>query len=215
MSKETVKSAPFHEERNYDKLYTPTLVLGIIVVLISCVLILMTELVIPDTSGVLTTKMQEACTAIMGEGNFEIVADWKAAGYSIDKPDVVQSLVRKDGSDDLAFHVVTDGYSAGGIDVLVVIDGSGLVKGTAFVANGDTPGIGSRADNAAFLAQFNGMSRKSVIAHKAITGSTPKAGTDFQALTGATYTSKGVAKAVGIAASVYGSMVSPEGEAYD
>ena len=38
------------------------------------------------------------------------------------------------------------------------------------------------------------------------TAPTPKAGVDFKALTGATYTSNGVAKAVGSALSVYGAM---------
>lgn len=88
-----------------------------------------------------------------------------------------------------AVEIVADGYSKGGIDILVGIDESGAVSGIEFVALGETPGLGSKVrDEEAFRGQFIGASDDSY---------------GFDAISGATYSSKGMKRAVDTALRVY------------
>lgn len=88
-----------------------------------------------------------------------------------------------------AVEVVADGYSKGGIDVLVGIGADGKVCGIEFVALGETPGLGSKVqDVAAFREQFYGAA---------------ESGEELEAITGATFSSRGMRKAVNIALNVY------------
>lgn len=93
-------------------------------------------------------------------------------------------------SDDrTAVEIVADGYSKGGIDVLIGFDESGAVCGIEFVALGETPGLGSKvSDEKSFREQFIGASDDSY---------------DFDAISGATFSSKGMKHAVDTALRVY------------
>jgi len=88
-----------------------------------------------------------------------------------------------------AVQVIADGYSKGGINILVGIDPDGKVSGIEFVSLGETPGLGSKVrDNAAFREQFYGQSGPDVT---------------LDAESGATYSSKGMKKAVDTALEAY------------
>lgn len=88
-----------------------------------------------------------------------------------------------------AVQVCTDGYSKGGINVLVGIDENGAVSGIEFVSLGETPGLGSKVrDIPEFRQQFYGASEPDV---------------PLDAVSGATFSSKGMKKAVDTALKVY------------
>ena len=88
-----------------------------------------------------------------------------------------------------ARQVCTDGYSKDGINILVGIDENGAVSGIEFVSLGETPGLGSKVrDIETFREQFYG--RKEVT-------------DDLDAISGATYSSNGMKKAVDTAIEVY------------
>ncbi len=88
-----------------------------------------------------------------------------------------------------AVQVVADGYSKGGINILVGIDADGAVSGIEFVSLGETPGLGSKVrDIGTFREQFYGQSGPEVT---------------LDAVSGATFSSKGMKKAVETALQAY------------
>ena len=88
-----------------------------------------------------------------------------------------------------AVEIVADGYSKGGIDVLIGFDESGAVTGIEFVSLGETPGLGSTVrDQEWFREQFIGSTDDSY---------------SFDAISGATFSSKGMKHAVDTASKVF------------
>lgn len=88
-----------------------------------------------------------------------------------------------------AVQVCTDGYSKEGINILVGIDENGAVSGIEFVSLGETPGLGSKVrDIPDFREQFYGKSAYPV---------------ELDAISGATFSSKGMQNAVSTALEVY------------
>ena len=88
-----------------------------------------------------------------------------------------------------AIQVCVDGYSKDGINVLIGIDENGALSGIEFVSLGETPGLGSKVrDEASFRKQFIGIT---------------EAPESFDAISGATFSSKGMKKAVDTAMNVY------------
>ena len=133
----------------------------------------------------------------MGEGSYEIVTDWEEAGYAISKPDTVEKLIRKsDGT--VAFEIITSGYSKDGLDMLVAMNSDGSVMGVAVVSISETPGLGTKVQDSGFLSQYSGKSGELTVVKTA-----PSADNEIEAVTSATYSSKGVTKAVNIAISTY------------
>lgn len=101
--------------------------------------------------------------------------------------DIEAIAVTPDGK--TAVQVCTDGYSKDGINVLVGIDENGTVSGIEFVSLGETPGLGSKVrDIPEFRKQFYGASAPDV---------------PLDAVSGATFSSKGMKKAVDTALEVY------------
>ncbi len=102
--------------------------------------------------------------------------------------DAVQAIaVTSDGK--TAIQVVTDGYTKGGINILVGIDENGAVSGIEFVSLGETPGLGSKVrDNEDFREKFYGTS---------------ETGVQVDSISGATFSSKGMNSAVNTALKVY------------
>ena len=144
-------------------------------------------------------------------------------------PEGVTSVLRNaDGS--LAFEITTDGYSGGGLHVLVGMDAEGSVKGVSILTIGETPGLGTKVQDEGFLSQFVGLtydklpketagedtssgkkavwgSAEEIASLKAAAESVP-ADDSFvlDAVTGATFSSKGMNRAVTIALDTYNEM---------
>lgn len=184
--------------------FKPTVVLTCVTTIVAVLLVVTHQFTYVDTSNVITDKLNSALTEVMGEGEYSIVSDWKE--YGAEKPDNVEKLIKKsDGS--LAFEIVTDGYSKKGIDLVVAMNSNGTVKGVSVVSLGETPGLGTKVRNDSFLSQFKGK-----IDIVEIVKNAPAKDSEVQGVTGATYSSKGVAKAVNIAIETYKQLKPHSGE---
>ena len=126
-------------------------------------------------------KFSESVEALFGKTDSRLIND----NFGYDEVEAV--AVTSDGK--TAIQVCTDGYSKDGINILVGIDENGAVSGIEFVSLGETPGLGSKVrDIETFREQFYG--RKEVT-------------DDLDAISGATYSSNGMKKAVDTAIEVY------------
>lgn len=172
----------------------PVLCLSIICTLVCALLIVTYNLTYVDTSGVITDDLQEALIKVDGNATFELITDKEGIGITAEQfPDVLK-VVRNKESGNYLFEIVTDGYATDGIDCVIGIDENGAVKGIAIVALGETPGLGTKVDDDNFLSKFVGFSSEVVISKNP-----PKADNEVQGVTGSTFSSKGVAKAVNAA----------------
>lgn len=159
----------------------PTLVLTLICVVASLLLVFAYELTKDRIARQKEQKFNSTVELLFGKTESRIIdLDWgcdevKAVAVTPDKKAVVE--------------VCTDGYSKGGIDILVGFDENGAVTGIEFVALGETPGLGSKVrDEADFRKQFYGLTQPA---------------DSFDAVSGASFSSKGMKTAVDTALKVY------------
>lgn len=188
----------------------PAITLAAIVAIISALIIVMYNVTYVDTSGVLTDKQSAAAVAVYGgspedysvvpaeikDDNGNVTGGWQMKLASLPDADRVLKVIEKnDGS--LAFDIKTKGYKDG-FDILVGVK-DGAVAGVAVVSVGEeTPGLGTKTNDPAFLDNFRGITGEAKIVKSA-----PAADGEVQAVTSATFSSRGVAKAVNIALAAY------------
>jgi electron transport complex protein RnfG len=131
----------------------PALTLILVCAVSAVLLSLVHDATAVDDSGTVTPAVQTALNEIYGNDDFEIIT----------LPDVQSdetayiSLSLKDSSGQAAFVVVSDGYSKGGLTLLVGLDNTGTVKGIVTLESGETPGLGSKTDTPDFRGQFEGF----------------------------------------------------------
>lgn len=178
----------------------PALTLAAIVAIISALIIVMYNVTYVDTSGILTDKQSAAAIAVYGgtEADYSVVPaeEWEQKLEKLpDIARVIKVIEKNDGS--LAFDIKSKGYKDG-FDILVGVK-DGAVAGVAVVSVGEeTPGLGTKTNDPEFLDNFKGISGEAKIVK-----STPAADNEVQAVTSATFSSRGVAKAVNIALAAY------------
>ena len=127
-----------------------------------------------------------------------------------------------------AFEITADGYSTGGLHVLVGVGSNGAVSGVSIMTIGETPGLGTKVQNPDFLGQFKGVRYEDTVTEeaapvkaKAVWGTKAEiksleierqldgdsaSGFVLDAVTGATYSSNGMYSAVRTALSAYENM---------
>ncbi len=179
----------------------PVIVLASITAIISALIIITYNVTYVDTTNLLTEKQAQAVISIYGgtEADYEVVPreQWenKLALSSDSDMHRVQKVIKKsDGS--LAFEVVVKGYKEG-YDLLVGVKDD-AVAGVAVISTGEeTPGLGTKTADSSFLELFKGKESVTIVKGK------PESDNEIQAVTSATYSSKGVAQAVNIALSAY------------
>ncbi len=193
--------------------FKPALVLAAIAAIVSALVIITYNLTYVDTSNIITDKQAAAAISIYGGAaeDYSVVPAevWKPAlevaeeewqpmfvGSAHDDLSRVTKVIKKnDGG--LAFEVSVKGYKEG-YTLLVGVD-EGAVAGVSAVSTGEeTKDLGTKTADPDYLAQFKGFD-----APVTIVSSKPKHVGEIQAVTGATYSSKGVAKAVNIALEAY------------
>lgn len=159
----------------------PTLVLTLICVIASVLLVFAYELTKERIAEQKEKNFSSSVEALFGSNECRIV-DLK------NMPSNIETIaVTPDNK--TAVQVCTDGYSKGGINILVGIDENGSVSGIEFISLGETPGLGSKVrDEAGFRKQFYGQSQPI---------------TSFDAISGATFSSNGMKEAVNSALEVY------------
>ena len=154
-----------------------------------------------DTSTVVTDKQLAAVTKIYGEGDYSVipVSEYPEAlknGDECNIPELTKIIRKSDGS--IAFDMVVKGYK-NGFDIMVGVK-DGAVAGVAIVSVGEeTPGLGTNTNKPEWLANFNGKTGEVVI----VKNKTNPAENEVNAVTSATFSSKGVAKAVNLALKAY------------
>ncbi len=184
----------------------PVYVLALIAAIISGLIIVVYNLTYVDTTNILTDKQAAAVTAIYGgtKDDYEIVPltvknddnenvptelGQKLADAGLD----IAKLIRNKSDGSLAFECLVKGYKKG-FDIMVGVK-DGAVAGVAIVSVGEeTPGLGTNTNDPGFLNNFKGISDKATIVKTA-----PSAAGEVQAVTSATFSSRGVATAVNTA----------------
>lgn len=191
----------------------PVIVLAVIAAFISTLVIVVYNLTYVDTSNEVTDKQADALVAIYGgsKEDYEVVPaeKWQtllAASSDSNVQNNVQKVFRKkDGS--LAIECVVKGYKKG-FDIMVGVDDQ-KVAGVAIVSVGEeTPGLGTKTNNPDWLGNFKGISGSAEIVKAA-----PSSDNQVQAVTSATYSSRGVATAVNTALNAFNLLSSLGGEA--
>ena len=159
----------------------PAVVLTAICVIASLLLVFAHELTKENIAKQKELSFSNSVEALFGK------TDSTLLDTTFDVDGVEAIAVTPDGK--TAVQVIADGYSKEGINILVGIDENGAVSGIEFVSLGETPGLGSKVrDNEDFRTQFYG-------------DKAPGVGLD--ALSGATFSSKGMKSAVDTALKVY------------
>ena len=213
----------------FNEKIKPSLVLTLITLITCALLVFAYNKTYVDTTGVVTDKMKSCLTEIYGSADgFEML---KNEDGTVLEPENVTSVVA-DKNGNTAFEIITKGYAADGLHVMVGLDASGAVKGISFIAIGETPGLGTKVQNPDFLAQFSGLtydklptdaadtssgkqqvwgSEDEISSLKAAAAAEP-ASDKFRldAVTGATFSSKGMNRAVTIAVKAYTEMKGAE-----
>lgn len=174
-----------------DKIMPP-LVLTIICVVVCGLLVFAYNKTYVDNTGVLTDDMKAGCTEIFGEGDYEILLEPDAetkTPVTFNTEGVNSVIVDKENKSCL-IEITQDGYSKGGLHLLVGINSDGAVDGIYFLSIGETPGLGTKVQNSDFLNQFMGY-----------TVDTDENSIDN--VTAATYSSKGMKSAMKKAVTLY------------
>ena len=179
----------------------PILIPAIIIALISGLIIVVYNLTYKDTSTVVTDKQLAAVTQIYGEGDYSVIPvseypDALKNGDECNIPELTKIIKKSDGS--IAFDMVVKGYK-NGFDIMVGVK-DGAVSGVSIVSVGEeTPGLGTNTNKPEWLANFNGKTGEVVI----VKNKANLADNEVNAVTSATFSSKGVAKAVNLALKAY------------
>lgn len=159
----------------------PSIVLTIICVVASLLLVFVHELTKENIAEQKQIRFSSSVESLFGQTESTLLDD------NFGEDSVKAIAVTPEGK--TAVQVVADGYSKDGINVLIGIDENGVLSGIEFVSLGETPGLGSKVrDNADFREQFYGQSETDV---------------PLDSISGATFSSKGMKKAVDTALKVY------------
>lgn len=210
----------------FNEKIKPSLVLTLICLIACALLVMAYEATYVDNTGVITDKMTAGLNEIYGTADgFEMKLDENGKVYA---PEGVTSVL-EDANGNTAFEITADGYSGGGIHVMVGISSDGAVTGVSVLTLGETPGVGTKVKEAYFLDQFKGLTfdklpktggEESSTKKKYVWGSEEEinslkeaasavpAGDTFEldAITGATLSSNGVNRAVTAALNAYNEM---------
>lgn len=159
----------------------PSLVLTIICSIAAILLVFSYELTKESIAEQKQIRFSKSVESLFGNPDCTLVND------NFREESVQAIAVTPDGK--TAVQIAADGYSKGGINVLIGIDESGSVCGIEFVSLGETPGLGTKIrDNEDFRKQFyNNYSPD----------------TDIDTISGATFSSNGLKSAVDTALKVY------------
>ncbi len=159
----------------------PTLVLTMICIVTSLLLVLAHEMTADSIEEQKEKKFSSSVESLFGKTDITLLD----TNFGEDSVEAI--AVTPDGK--TAVQVITDGYSKDGINILVGIDENGSISKIEFIALGETPGLGSKVkDNSDFREQFYGAVSSPV---------------ELEAISGATFSSKGMKKAVETALDVY------------
>ncbi|WP_017416150.1 RnfABCDGE type electron transport complex subunit G [Clostridium tunisiense] len=146
------------------------------------------------TKGPIEAKAKEEQSIAMKE-LLPAATDFKKSEKNFSSDSNISSIYEGNKNGQLSgylFTVKSSGYG-GPITMMIGISTEGKVEGVKILAHTETPGLGSNAEKPKFKDQFKGKS-----AEKELT-----VGSDIQAMTGSTITSKAVTSGVNSAIKFY------------
>ncbi len=208
----------------FNEKIKPPLVLTLICIITCGLLVAAYQATYTDSTGVITEKLTAGLTELYGSADgFEML---KNDDGEVIKYEGVTSVL-SDGTN-TAFEITANGYSTGGLHVLVGVDENGSVSGVSIMTIGETPGVGTKVQDESFLSQFKGVRYEDTVTEetapvkaKAVWGEmseiqnlkmnaelagTGGSGFTLDAVTGATFSSNGMYSAVKTALSAYNEM---------
>jgi len=208
----------------FNEKIKPPLVLTLICIITCGLLVAAYQATYTDSTGVITEKLTAGLTELYGSADgFEML---KNDDGSVLTYEGVTSVL-SDGTN-TAFEITANGYSTGGLHVLVGVDENGSVSGVSIMTIGETPGVGTKVQDESFLSQFKGVRYEMTVTGeaapvkaKAVWGEgseiqklkmdaelseTGGSGFTLDAVTGATFSSNGMYSAVKTALSAYNEM---------
>ncbi|MBD5138796.1 MAG: FMN-binding protein [Ruminococcus sp.] len=208
----------------FNEKIKPPLVLTLICLIACGLLVAAYEATYTDTTGVITDKLTAGLTELYGSAEgFEMLKNDDGTVLTYEGV----TSVLWDG-ENAAFEITADGYSTGGLHVLVGVGSNGAVSGVSIMTIGETPGLGTKVQNPDFLNQFRGVRYSDTVTEeaapvkaKAVWGTTSQiknleierqlegssaSGFTLDAVTGASYSSNGMYTAVKTALSAYENM---------
>ncbi|MBQ8906385.1 MAG: FMN-binding protein [Ruminococcus sp.] len=149
----------------------PPLVLLLICICVSGLLVLANAATKDKIRAAQEEKLKQSLVDVFGEADYQTLEQTYEG---------VTQVIRDD-KNRVIFDITVDGYAKDGLQLLIGIDESGAVCGISIVSIGETPGLGTKVQGDAFLEQFNGIN---------------SAAFTVDTITGATYSSNGMKKAV-------------------
>ncbi|MCD7773559.1 MAG: FMN-binding protein [Ruminococcus sp.] len=157
------------------EMFMPTIVLAIICIVISGALVFVNYITKDAIAETNAKTLNDTLVSTFGDGEYNV---------SSRTFEGITSII--DGEDGLCvYEITTDGYSSDGIHVLIGIR-DGEVEGISFVSCGETPGLGTKVNDAEYLSSYEGVSSDTEVDETA-------------AVTGATFSSTGLKAAVKLA----------------
>lgn len=138
----------------------PPLVLTLICIVVSGLLVFAYNKTYVDTTGVMTDELKAGCEQIFGEGEYEMLLDKNAdtktpVTFGVDG---VVSVITDSTKQKCLVEIEEDGYSKGGLHVLIGVNADGAVEGISFISIGETPGLGTKVQDKSFLDTLVGFS---------------------------------------------------------
>lgn len=157
----------------------PPLVLMLISVIVCALLVAANAATKDKIAHAEEEKFNKSLSDTFGE------ADYTTLNLSYDGID----SVTRDEKGRVIFEITADGYAKGGLHLLIGIDENGAEMGISFLSIGETPGLGTKVQSEkSFTEQFFGITDSDY---------------EFKAITGATFSSKGMKSAVDLAINTY------------
>lgn len=174
----------------YKEIVKPTLVLITICVVISALLSATYNLA---GIGELGKSLSSEELAEIAPNVLPNATELKLVSVSSENPALL-GVYADEGGSGYGFHIEVKGYAAG-LKLMVGLDTNGAVTGIHVIENGETNGIGTRCFTPEFYERFFGKTEK--------VGLKKDGEGDIDEIANATFTSRGITKAVQIAFDVY------------
>ena len=187
MPETTAKTGVWHE------ILKPTLVLIIIATLISVLLAFTYNaagVAALATAGLKPDELAEYQPTVLPGAT-----TLKQISVSTEDPALL-GVYADEGGSGAALHILTQGYQGNDMKLLVGINPDGTVAGVVYTECNETPGLGTKTNDPAFLGQFVGKSGE-------LTVGKAGGGSDIDAISGATISSNAVTDGVNIALQLY------------
>lgn len=133
--------------------------------------------------------------------------EWKPVveALGLENPDVLQEVYAGKKGDEIigyTFKSLPKGYG-GAVTVLTGITVDGLVSGMRIVSHSETPGLGAKSTDPAFMSQYEGLTAAEPVT---VIKSGTAQGNQVNAITGSTITTQAVTDGVNASLKLFGEL---------